>query len=211
MHALKALALSFAVALFAFSPSIATAAESDPAARKIESFYATLLDTMKRGHELGMKGRYQAMAPAVDATFDIPTMIKFIVGTGWSAMSDADHKALADAFRRMTIANYAGNFDSFNGQRFDVDPNAQLKGSDRFVQSTLVPKGDKPIPFIYRMRDTDGDWKAIDIYLNGYVSELAMRRSDFASTLASGGASALVKKLNELADNALAGTKSGAE
>jgi len=211
MHALKTLALSFAVAFFALSPAIAAAADSDPAARKIESFYATLLDTMKRGHELGVKGRYQAMAPAVDATFDLPTMIKFIVGTGWSTMSDADHKALAEAFRRMTIANYAGNFDSFNGQRFDVDPNVQTKGTDRFVQSTLVPKGDNPIPFIYRMRDMGGDWKAIDIYLNGYVSELATRRSDFASTLASGGASALVKKLNELADNALAGSKSGAD
>jgi len=211
MQALKTLALSFAVACFALAPAMATAAESEPAARKIESFYATLLDTMKRGHELGVKGRYQAMAPAVDATFDLATMIKFIVGAGWSTMSDADHKALTEAFRRMTIANYAGNFDWFNGQRFDVDPNVQIKGTDSFVQSTLVPKGDKPIPFIYRMRDMNGDWKAIDIYLNGYVSELATRRSDFASTLASGGASALIKKLNELADNALAGSKSGGD
>lgn len=202
-------ALSLIAALFVFQLSAAAAAQTDPAARKIESFYATLLETMKRGPELGMRGRYDAMAPAVDATFDIPLMIKFIVGPGWSTMSEADHKNLTAAFRRMTIANYASNFSSFNGQRFTVDPNVQTKAGDRFVQSTLIPKDDKPVPFIYRMRNANGDWMAIDIYLNGYVSELATRRSDFASTLATGGASALVKKLNDLADNALAGAKSG--
>jgi phospholipid transport system substrate-binding protein len=149
------------------------------------------------------------MAPAVDATFDIPVMIRFIVGESWATMSDADHKSLADAFRRMTIANYASNFDSFGGERFDVDAAVQMRGNDKLVNSTLVPKDGKPIPFIYRMRSTGDDWKAIDILLNGYVSELATRRSDFASTVQSGGATALVKKLNELADSALAGQKSG--
>jgi phospholipid transport system substrate-binding protein len=53
------------------------------------------------------------------------------------------------------------------------------------------------------MRQSSGTWKVIDIYLNGFVSELATRRSDFGSTLSSGGAQALVKKINELADNAM--------
>jgi phospholipid transport system substrate-binding protein len=205
MRLLSILSLAFAIAVSAVPAAKATA--SDPAAHQIENFYSTLLETMKHGSELGMHGRYQSMAPAVDATFDIPTMMQFIVGPNWTSMSDGDRKSLIDAFRRMTIANYASNFDSFHGQHFDVDANVQTKGSDRFVQSTLVLTTDKPIPFVYRMRDTGAGWKAIDIYLNGYVSELATRRSDFSATLASGGASALVKKLNSLADNLLAGVK----
>jgi phospholipid transport system substrate-binding protein len=207
MKFLRTVALSLIAAYFAFSASTAFAAASDPAARKIESFYATLLDTMKRGHELGMQGRFKALAPAVDATFDLPTMIKFVVGPSWATMSEADHKQLTEAFRRMTIADYANNFDSYDGERFDVDPNVQTKGGDVFVQTTLIPKADKPIPFIYRMRNTSGDWRAIDVYLNGYVDQLTTKRSDFASTLTEGGAAALVRKLNSLADTALAGTK----
>lgn len=208
MSMFKRTVLALFIALI--MPPAAQAAEADPAVRKVQSFYATLVETMKRGPSLGMKGRYQALAPAVDATFDIPTMVKFIVGTNWSAMSDADHKALAEGFRRMTIANYASNFDAFHGEQFSVDPNVQSKNGDTFVQSNLTLQGNaKPIPFIYRMRDTDGNWKVIDIYLNGYVSELATRRSDFAATLSSGGAPALVKKLNSLADSQLGGTSSG--
>lgn len=205
MRWLKSLILALVIA---GSGSVAAmAADSDPAARKIENFYAGLVDTMKRGPQLGMRGRFQALTPVVDATFDFPDMIKFIVGTSWSTMSDDDHKALTTAFRRMTIANYAGNFDSFSGERFVVEPGVQIKGTDKFVQSTLTPKGEAPIPFIYRMRDTGGDWKVIDIYLNGYVSELATRRSDFAATLTGGGAKALEQKLNALTENLLAGAK----
>lgn len=203
MNMLKRVGLAFFIALFALPA--ARAADTDLAAHKIESFYATLVDTMKHGPALGINGRYQALAPAVDATFDIPTMVKFIIGTDWSTISDADQKAIADAFRRMTIADYAANFDSFHGEQFSVEPNVQTKGGDAFVQTELALEGNnKPIPFIYRMRDTADGWRVIDIYLNGYVSELATRRSDFAATLASGGAPALIKKLNGLADSQLA-------
>lgn len=207
MNSLKTLALSVAMALFAISAPLAEAASTDPAAAKIESFYATLLDAMKRGPQLGTRGRYQLLAPVVDSTFDIPTMVRFVVGPGWAQMPASDQKALIESFRRMTIANWASNFDSYDGQRFDVEPTTQVKAGDRFVQSTLVPRSDKPIPFIFRMRQVGNDWKAIDIYLNGYVDEMTTRRSDFASTLQTGGAPALVRKLNAMADSSLAGTK----
>jgi phospholipid transport system substrate-binding protein len=198
-----AAALVFALAICA--PALA----QDPAAEKIQSFYSTLLDTMKRGPELGMQGRYRALEPAVDAAFDVPAMMQFIVGPGWAGMSEQDKSALIAAFRRLTIANYAANFASYNGEQFNVDGSVQQRGPDKLVQTTLVPHGGKPVPLIYRMRDTSGSWKIIDVFLDGYVSELATRRSDFAATLASGGARALVAKINQLSDNLLNGTAKG--
>jgi phospholipid transport system substrate-binding protein len=98
----------------------------------------------------------------------------------------------------MTIANYASNFDSFSGEKFEVDPAVQTRGTDKVVQSKLVT-GNQTIPFNYRMRQTGGAWKIVDVYLNGTISQLATRRSDFASTAADG-APALIKKINELTD-----------
>jgi len=200
-------AVVLALALTATVTPPACAAQSDPAAQQVERFYGVLLDTMKRGPALGMRGREQALGPAVDAAFDLPTMMKFIVGPSWATMSDADHKALVEAFRRMTVANYASNFDSFHGEHFDFDPDVQTRNGDRIVQTTLVPGNGKSVPLIYRMRQVGDQWKIIDVFLNGYVSELATRRSDFASTLASGGASALVKKMDALSDNLTSGGK----
>jgi phospholipid transport system substrate-binding protein len=199
-----------ALALALAFGSAAPAAAADPAAEQVQKFYDTLLGTMKQGPQLGMQGRYRAMEPAVDQAFDLPAMMQFIVGPGWTGMSDRDRSALVAAFRRLTIANYAANFTRFAGEQFKVDSAVQERGPDKLVQTTLLPAGDKPVPLIYRMRDTSGSWKIIDIFLEGYVSELATRRSDFAATLASGGASALVARMEQLSASLLAGrTKTG--
>ncbi|HEX3667314.1 MAG TPA: ABC transporter substrate-binding protein [Rhizomicrobium sp.] len=195
-----AAALVFALALSA------PARAQDPAADKIQNFYNVLIDTMKRGPQLGMQGRAKALEPAVDATFDTAAMIQFIVGPAWANTSAADKTALTTAFRRMTIANYAAHFQKFDGEQFKVDPNVQQRGPDKLVQTTLIPQGQKPIPLIYRMRESSGSPKVIDVFLEGYVSELATRRSDFAATLSSGGPSALITKINQLTDSLLNGT-----
>ncbi len=197
------------VALFSLTAARAASTAADPAAGQIQSFYASLLDTMKRGPQLGMQGRYRALAPAIDRAYDIATMMQFIVGPSWSTMTDADKSTLISAFRRMTIADYASNFDKFAGEQFDVDPNVVQRGADKIVQTKLTPKGDRPIALIYRMRELNGAWKIIDVYLAGYVDQAALKRSDFAATLASGGAKALATRINGLADNALAGGKTG--
>lgn len=174
---------------------------SDPAAATVSNLYAALTDTMKHGKELGAEGRAQKLASTIDADFNIPLMIQFAVGPSWATMSSADHDALIAAFRRYTISDYAHNFDSDSGTKFSIDPKVAVRGEDHIVQSTLTPGKGDPVSLNYRVRQYGQSWKIIDVFLAGYVSELSTRRSDYAATLASGGAPALVKKLNALSDN----------
>ena len=120
-------------------------------------------------------------------------------------ISDEDKKALIEAFERMTIANYAKNFASFSGEQFTVDPMVTMRNSDKLVSSKLTGSDKMVTPFNYRMHMAGDKWKVIDVYLNGTVSQLALKRSDFSSTVASQGAQGLVKKLNELVDKQLSG------
>ena len=189
-----------ALALVALlSGGLPALADTDPAAQTVQSFYDTLVATMKQGKELGMKGRYDKLKPAVEQAYDLADMTKFVVGPTWSSLSAADQQAVTEAFERMTIANYAANFDSFGGEKFSVEPTAQTRGADKVVMSSLVA-GNQTIPFNYRLRQVGGSWKILDVYLNGSISELATRRSDFASTVSSGGAPALIKKIDALSD-----------
>jgi phospholipid transport system substrate-binding protein len=59
------------------------------------------------------------------------------------------------------------------------------------------------IAFNYRTHQAGGDWKITDIYLAGNISQMAQKRSDFASTFASGGAAGLTKRMNALTDQML--------
>jgi phospholipid transport system substrate-binding protein len=180
--------------------ALPAAADTDPATQTVQSFYDTLIDTMKHGKALGLNGRYEKLKPAVEQAYDLADMTKLVVGTTWPSLPASDQQALTAAFERMTIANYAKNFDDYSGEKFVVDPAVQARGADKIVQSKLVTSG-QTIPFNYRMHQTGGGWKILDIYLNGSISELATRRSDFGATLFSGGAQALVKKINALSDS----------
>ena len=193
--------LALTLALTFFAPA-ARADAADPATPAVQGFYTTLLECMKGGKTLGAQGRFDKLKPVVEKTFDLATMVKYAVGPAWSTTSPEDQKALTDSFARMTVAQYAGNFSSFDGEKFTVEPKAEIRGTDHYVKTALVAK-DQTVAFIYRMRQSGTDWRIIDILLDGSISQLSVYRSDFAATLKSGGAAALVKKIDGLADRAL--------
>ncbi len=196
----------FAIILLLAVPGMARAADDaqgDPAAAQIQTFYGVLVDAMKGGKSLGAEGRYKKLQPAVDATFDIPGMARLSVGPAWDKMSPDEQKEISVAFERMTVANYAGNFDGYGGQKFNVDPMVADRGGDKLVKSQMVTPGAASVAFNYRMRKTGDNWKVIDVFLEGTISQLATRRADFSATVAKGGAKALIQSLNSISDSML--------
>jgi phospholipid transport system substrate-binding protein len=178
---------------------VAAAAEADPAAAQVDAFDHALLDAMKGGKALGPEGRYHRLAPVVERLFDLPTMTRYSVGPAWTTMSPGDQRALIDAFSKLSIASFAHNFSGYGGERLVVDPNVQTRGPDKLVQTQLISTSGSPTNLGYRMRQSDGSWKIIDVYY-GAISQLTTRRSDFAGPLAAGGAQGLIKHLDALTD-----------
>ena len=191
-------AFTVLAAALAATPAFAQAA--DPAAQQIDKLHAALIDVLKRGKALGTKGRYEALQPVIERTFDLPAMTRFAVGTSWSTLPADQQAAVVKAFTHMTVATYAHNFDNYGGEKFQVDK-VDTRGPDKLVHTQLVGSG-SPTKLDYRMRD-NGGWKVIDVYYNSAVSSLMGQRSEYSSTLASGSAAALVKKLNAKADELL--------
>lgn len=177
----------------------AVAQTADPAASTVQALHSGLLSIMHAGAAGGQTGRAHQIAPVIDRTFDLPQMTRLAVGPSWTGLSAADQSALVAAFRSLTIAQYAKNFDSFSGERFTMAPQVETRGGDKLVRTTLiVPKGN-PEALGYRLRQSGGQWKIIDVYYRNSISQLATRRADFARVLASGGAKALIAHLDELA------------
>jgi phospholipid transport system substrate-binding protein len=194
-------AFSLAFLVLAASLPVRAQGAADPAAATVQGFYDALVAGMKAGGTT--KSRYDKLKPAIEQAFDLPGMTALSVGPSWSSIPAADQKSLIDAFERMTIANYARNFDSFSGEKFVVDPAVSERGSEKFVKSALKPASGDAIPFNYRLHDAGGGWKIVDIYLNGNISQLAQKRSDFGATLQASGPQGLTKRINALADQTL--------
>ncbi|TCM16063.1 phospholipid transport system substrate-binding protein [Novosphingobium sp. PhB165] len=183
--------------LLSLTPSIASAQAVDPARATVQQLNDDLIRVMKAGGTV--QTRTAALGPALDRAFDLPLMTRLAVGPAWTSLNAADQQALTRSFRRMTISQYARNFDSWSGESFTMDPQVQQRGGDKLVRTTLnVPK-QAPVAISYRLRQSGNDWKIIDVFYRNAISQIATRRSDFASVLQKGGAASLVAHMDAIA------------
>lgn len=197
---------SLGMALTFLLPANGFATAGDAAATRVDSLYTTLLNTMKQAKQLGIKGRYDKLAPVLGSTYDLALMSKIAVGQNWNALSAAEQQSIVTAFARMTTATYASRFDDFAGEQFEVLQTADQPNGDKIVKTRIVQSDRTAVQLNYLMRNTGNGWKIIDVYLNGTISELASRRAEFGAILRSGGANALVSALTKQGDKLLAGS-----
>jgi phospholipid transport system substrate-binding protein len=175
----------------------------DPAVARIRAFYDALLATMKQAGQLGIQGRYDKLAPVITATFDLAAMTRIAVGPEWNSIAPEQQSMLIEGFTRMTIATYASRFNGYSGERFEVEPASEVRATGRLVRTKLIPSKGEPVTLNYLMRGSGDNWKVVDVYLTGTISELATRRSEFASVLKNGGPSALIDSLRRQAETQL--------
>lgn len=176
---------------------VAPAAASEVTA-PIERLYAGLLGIMKQGRSTPFAQRYDAIAPVIDAVFDLPGILQVSVGLRWAGLPPAEQAALLDAYRRYTVSTYVANFDNFTGQRFEVLPAPRTVGRDEVVQSRIISATGAPRELDYAMRSVGGAWRIVDVLFDGSISRLAVQRSDFRALMAgSGGGAALLASLQQ--------------
>ena len=178
---LAALALGPASAEPAAPSGDAAAVAAKPTA-VIDALHASLLDVMKNAETLGYAGREQKLRTVIPKYFDVDEMARqSLGGQQWKAASEDAKPRYLETFERFMVANYAGRFDGFSGQSFETLGEVAGPRETVIVKSRLIDPTDKNIDLNYRMHQTGGGWKVIDVYLNGSVSELALRRSEFVS------------------------------
>lgn len=195
-----AAARAAALALLLFLPAFATGevrAQENLPKTTIEAFYATLLGVMKQAKTLGYQGRYAKLEPVVDKTFNLRDMGRLAIGPQWSKLSPDEQARLFDVFRRFTVASYAAQFDGYGGERFEVGNEVPMQQGNLIVESKLVQGNGSPISMNYLMRKYGDRWQIIDVFVDGTLSEVSRRRSEFTSIIARDGIEGLIKVLEQ--------------
>ena len=199
----KAVALSAGIgmAMLSYPVHAAPASGGDT----VQSLYEALLTTMKNGRSLGQSGRFAQLEPVIRKTFDFPSMARLSVGPSWTTLSEAQRQQVTDSFGRYISAIYADRFDSYAGQKLQVI-GEQPVVAGIMVRSQIVKADGEPINVDYMMRRNGDSWLISDIYLDGAVSEVATRRSEFAAILKSQGIDGLIAALNRKSEILTAST-----
>ena len=171
----------------------------------VRDYYATLLDVMQHAKSLGFDGRYDRLKPAIDDTFNLHFIAQAALSRAyWRNLDEAQKTKYTDAFSRLSIATYAARFDDYTGEKFKVLEVKETRRKDVLVLTQIVKSNGEPVPINYLLRQDKSDWRVIDVFLKGTISEVATRRSDFSSIMRDKGFDGLIfaiedkiKKLKE--------------
>ncbi len=158
-------------------------AQQATASAVIEKFHQTLLSVMKEADSLGVMGRYERLQSPVAEAFHFPLMIKVAAGRFWKRANPGQRDRLLAAFTRMSVSNYAANFDGYSGQRFVTLGERPGPGKTLLVATQIVSPGDDPVDLTYVMKNFENRWRIGDVLFDNAISELAVRRSEYRRVL----------------------------
>jgi phospholipid transport system substrate-binding protein len=165
----------------------------------VQDLYDALLSTMKNGRTLGGSGRFAQLAPIIHRSFDMALMARLSVGPTWAGLSEPQRQELTVSYGRYISAIYADRFDSYHGQKLEVI-GEQPAPFGLLVKSRIIKSNGEPVEVDYLLRRSGASWLISDIYLDSTISEVAIRRSEFAAILETRGVDGLIAALNRKTD-----------
>lgn len=192
-------------AVLAGAPLVAmseTSAEAAPATAAsafapVQELDNALLVAMRQGQNTPFATRYQYLTPVIERVFDLNTILQRSVGLSFAGLPPEQKATLAAAFLRYTVSSYLANFDSYNGQNFQILPDIRPVGAGQQVVKTQLLRVNKdPIELDYVVAGGPSGWRIVDVLTNGTISRVAVQRSDFRELLVRGGVPALTASLN---------------
>jgi len=141
------------------------------------------------------KGLAESVRPTLQKHISFETMTRRAVGVGWRQFSADQQKKAIQLFTTLVIRTYSGKFTP--GEKAAINfKSATTPASGRVdVPTDLVYKGSR-YNVIYRMEQVPGDWRIVDVVIEG-VSMVANYRTQLDATFKKGGAAAVVSSLEQ--------------
>lgn len=205
-------AATFAIAVLglASSPALTAARVQTPQA-VVETYYAKLNTVLQNATKLGYAGRYKTLHPAIKRSFDLAFISRVAVGPFWNKLDAKQRATLTIKMGELSAATYAARFKSYAGEKFEVLETKSTSRGDRLVLTRIVQSNDKKVAIDYRLRQSAvaaknskgkgkaerKEWRIIDVYLKGRISELAKWRAEFSSIVGREGYDGLIKAIDK--------------
>ena len=171
-------------------------AAGEPPSAVVERLHGALVEVMREAEALGFEGRRAAIEPVIISVFDLPYVARLLVRTRWSELEAEQRDRMRDAFSALTVATYAQRFDGYSGQRFVTTGEREVRGGRRLVSAELRSPEEPTVRLDYLLQERDAGWRIVNVIADG-VSELALKKTEYASIIEGEGFDALVARLEE--------------
>ncbi|MEM7570137.1 MAG: ABC transporter substrate-binding protein, partial [Pseudomonadota bacterium] len=187
-----------APAVQAQSGALMDAVEVNNAVNVVEELNIALANLML-SDETDSEARKALIGPALRKAFDLTAMTRAIVGgRTWRGAEESEQTAAAQAFSDWMVSQYATRFTRSSNPKFSTRETRD-GGIDTIIVETVLRTSKRAVNLDYRLRQSDGAFKIIDVYLDGRVSEVALRKSEYRKLIKSEGLAGFTAAMQEKA------------
>jgi phospholipid transport system substrate-binding protein len=139
--------------------------------------------------------RVDFLTEPVLTSHDFAYIGQLTVRRQWRDWSEAQRGRFLDAFTTFSVMSYATRFSGVGEGSFEV-LGAEDAGRSRVQVNTTVARADgSAVPIDYILQQADGEhWRIANVVADG-VSDLALKRAEYSSTLSSSGFEGLIEAL----------------
>ena len=118
--------------------------------------------------------------------FDVPAIGRFVIGRYWRRTSDADRQAFLKVFEDAMVQRFLPLLAENSSEFFKIGTVTAHSEKDVLIDSRIDRNGAEPYRVAWRVRETDGAFKILDIVAEG-VSMAITLRSEYGSVLKNNG------------------------
>ena len=130
----------------------------------------------------------------VKNSYDLEKMGKIIIGVDWKQMDTKSKKEFINVFKRFISLNYFRRFNKIN--ELDFEHQTVKVIGDKFKLARVILTADnEKLKMDYLLGFKNEKWKIFDVLLDGSVSEISTKKSDFKKILNEEGIQGLIKNL----------------
>jgi phospholipid transport system substrate-binding protein len=128
---------------------------------------------------------------------DFPTLSKLVLARNWPKFSTPQRDEFEQEFKEHLSLTYGRNVDNYKNEKVAILGERPEARGDVTVQTKILRGGgSEDVVVDYRLRQREGQWKIIDVIIEG-VSLVSNFRSQFQDIVANGGPDRLLILLRE--------------
>ena len=131
----------------------------------------------------------------VKNSYDLEKMGKIIIGVDWKQMNKKTQKEFVNVFKRFISVNYFRRFNKINELHFEHQTVTNIEDKFKLARVILTADNEK-LKIDYLLGFKNEKWKIFDVLLDGSISEVATKKSDFKKIIKEEGVSGLIKNLS---------------
>ena len=128
---------------------------------------------------------------------DFDTLSKLVLARNWSKFSPVQQAEFVEQFKKHLSVTYGHNVDNYKNERVQILSERKEGYGDVTVLTKILRGGGSDDVLVdYRLRQRDGQWRIIDVIVEG-VSLVSNFRSQFQDIVSNGGPDHLLALLKE--------------